>query len=212
MKPYKLIIFDLDGTLVDAYKAIEASFNFTMKALGYPKKDSLTIRRAVGWGDENLLKPFIKEKDLKKAVSIYREHHKISLLKKSRVFPGVKNLLGYFRNRGIKLAIATNRPTKFTHILLRRLDIEKFFDYVLCADKLKTIKPHPEILLKIMRKLKSKKDETVYVGDMQIDIKAGRRAKIDTFAVFSGSHTKAELQKEKPTRILPNVLSLRKKI
>jgi len=63
MRRIKLIIFDLDGTLVDAYPAIISSFNYTMQKLNYPVQDVLTIRRAVGWGDENLLRPFIKEKD-----------------------------------------------------------------------------------------------------------------------------------------------------
>ena len=212
MKQYKLIIFDLDGTLVDAYRAITSSFNFTMRQLGYPKSDALTIRRAVGWGDENLLKPFIKVRDLKKATAIYRAHHKKSLLGQSKVFPGVKNLLKYFRRQGIKLAIATNRPTKFTHILLKKLDLYKYFDYILCADKLKNIKPHPEILIKIIKKLKSKKSEALYVGDMSIDIKAGNRAKIDTIAVLTGSHTKEELRKEKPMSIFANVLKLKRLI
>jgi len=62
----KLIIFDLDGTLVNAYPAIIKSFNYTMQKLGYPKQSNLNIRRAVGWGDDNLLKPFLNSKDLKK--------------------------------------------------------------------------------------------------------------------------------------------------
>jgi len=59
----KLIIFDLDGTLVDAYPAIINSFNFTMNAMGLPLRDDITIRRAVGWGDRNLLKPFVPSKN-----------------------------------------------------------------------------------------------------------------------------------------------------
>lgn len=69
MKDLRLIIFDLDGTLVDAYKAITDSFNYTMRSIGARQRNSSVIRRSVGWGDENLLKPFIKERDLKKASS-----------------------------------------------------------------------------------------------------------------------------------------------
>jgi len=60
MKNLSLIIFDLDGTLLDAYGAIIESFNYTMRKVGCPKRDSLTIRRAVGWGDEFLLRPFVE--------------------------------------------------------------------------------------------------------------------------------------------------------
>ena len=62
MGDIKLIIFDLDGTLLDAYRAIVRSFNYTMGRLGYPAQDALVIRRAVGWGDARLLKPFIRVK------------------------------------------------------------------------------------------------------------------------------------------------------
>lgn len=101
MKRVRLIIFDLDGTLVDAYPAIIESFNYTMQKLGYPAQNPLIIRRAVGWGDENLLKPFIKEKDLKKALFLYRKHHRRSLMRKSRLFKGVPRILSYLKKPGI---------------------------------------------------------------------------------------------------------------
>ena len=66
---FKLIIFDLDGTLIDAYQPIIDSFNFTMKKLGLPLKNKTVIRKAVGWGDEMLLLPFLPKK---KARWIYR--------------------------------------------------------------------------------------------------------------------------------------------
>ncbi len=222
----KLIIFDLDGTLIDAYPAITSSFNFTMRKLNYPAQGSLVIRRAVGWGDENLLRPFVKPKDLKKALLIYRNHHKQSLIKASRLMPRVKTLLVRLKNKGYKLAVASNRPTKFSLILLRHLNLKKYFTYVLCADRLKHGKPHPEILNRIMewfsfprepgipidKSLLSgiKPKQTLYVGDMVIDVYAGRRAKVKTIIVPTGSSTRAEIVKEKPFRIIKKVIDLLK--
>src|SRR3990167_4287263 len=99
----KLIIFDLDGTLMNAYPAVEASINFTLKELGLPVQNKDKIRRAVGWGDRQLLARFVEDLKRKK----YR------------------------------LALATNRPTKFSLIALKYLKIKKYFDYILCSDKLK---------------------------------------------------------------------------
>lgn len=208
MKGIKLIIFDLDGTLVNAYPAIISSFNYTMQKLNYPRQSSLTIRRAVGWGDENLLKPFIKTKDLKKAVLIYRRHHKTALLKESRLFPRVEKVLSYLRNRGYKLVIASNRPTKFSWILIRHLKLKKYFGYVLCADKLRHIKPHPEILNKIVQRLSLSPEQTLYVGDMTIDAQAGRRAEVKTIIVTTGSSTRQEIKKERPYRIIRKLTDL----
>ena len=208
MKNIKLIIFDLDGTLLDAYGAIIESFNYTMHKVNSPQRDNLTIRRAVGWGDENLLRPFVEGKDLKSALKIYRLHHKASLIRHARLFPGARNLLETLRSKGYKLAVASNRPTKFSRILINHLKIAKYFDYVLCADKLKQGKPHPEILHKIRKSLSSKPGETLYVGDMVIDIQAGRRGRVKTAAVATGSSTLAELKREKPCLIIKKVADL----
>lgn len=207
-KDIKLIIFDLDGTLIDAYPAITRSFNFTMRKLDYPAQDSLVIRRAVGWGDENLLRPFVEPKDLRKALLIYRNHHKQSLIEASRLMRGVKTLLTSLKNKGYKLAVASNRPTKFSLILLRHLNLAKYFSYVLCGDRLKRGKPHPEILNRIMQRFSLKPNQTLYVGDMVIDVQAGRRAKVKTIIVPTGSSTRVEIAKEKPFRIIATVVDL----
>ena len=205
-----LIIFDLDGTLVNAYTAIIKSFNYTMRKVNAPVQKGRIIRRAVGWGDKNLLKPFVKRDALDRALVIYRAHHTQALLQWSRVIPGVKGLLTALKKKGRKLAVASNRPAKFTQILIRHLKIKPYFDYVLCADELKHGKPHPEILNAIMRKLSAKPSQTIYVGDMAIDIRAGKRAKVKTIAVTGGSSMRAELKKEKPDLILKRAADLLK--
>jgi len=210
MKDTLLIIFDLDGTLVDAYPAIIKSFNYAMRKMGYPKQDALTIRRAVGWGDANLLRPFIESKDSKRAVSLYRNHHRAALVKYSRLFPGVNMLFSRLKKKGYKIAVASNRPTRFSWILIRHLKIKKYFNYVLCADKLKHIKPHPQILSRIMDKFSMKPGETLFVGDMVIDAQAGRRAGVRTVIVTTGSSSRAEIKKEKPYRIIKEIRELPK--
>lgn len=208
MKDIKLVIFDLDGTLVDAYQAIIKSFNYTMQKLNYPKQNSLVIRRAVGWGDANLLAPFLKKADLRKALYVYRRHHRISLLKYSRLFPKAKMVLQYLKSNGYKLAVASNRPTEFSWILIRHLKLKRYFEYVLCADRLKTTKPHPEILNKIMQRFALKPKQTLYIGDMAIDAQAGRAAKVNTIIVTTGSSSKEEIKNEKPGLVIREIADL----
>lgn len=210
MKNIKLIIFDLDGTLVDAYPAIISSFNFTMRRLNYPPQNNLIIRRAVGWGDERLLAPFVNSEDLKKAVFLYRKHHKIALLRGAHLFPKVEKLLRTLRGKGYKLAVASNRPTRFSLILIRHFGLNRYFDYVLCADRLKHIKPHPEILNKIRHRFRLKAAEVLYVGDMTIDAQAAGRARVKVIMVTTGSSTLKEIKKEKPYRIIRKVADLLK--
>lgn len=210
MKDVRLVVFDLDGTLIDAYRAIYRSFNFTMRAVGYPEQEETVICRAVGWGDRQLLQPFVKAGDLDKALDLYRRHHAQSLLKGIRLFPGVRRLLTSLKKRGYKLAVASNRPTRFSLIILKQLNIRSFFDFVLCGDKVEKGKPDPGMLRIIMGKLRNTPLETLYVGDMFIDIQAAKRAGVRSVAVTTGSSTRAELKRERPDKILREVSGLLK--
>ena len=204
----KLVIFDLDGTLIDAYSAIARSFNYTMKQMKYPAQDTLTIRRKVGWGDRQLLSPFIREEDLAKALLIFRRHHKKAIKIGTRFLPGAGRLLRTLKKSGMKLAVATNRPSPSAKGIIRYLDLKKFFDYVLCGDKIEKPKPHPDMLHQILKKFKISHLEAVYVGDMTIDVEAGNRAKVKTVAVATGSSSRKEIKRFKPYRIVPKLDSV----
>jgi phosphoglycolate phosphatase len=210
MPHIKLVIFDLDGTLVDAYTAITESFNYTMTRCGYPRQDARYIRRAVGWGDRNLLAPFVKPRQLAGALLTYRRHHAQALRKNSRLIPGARRLLAYLKSKGYTLAVASNRPTKFSRIIIRHLKLDRYFSCVLCADTLPHGKPHPEILRRIMGRFSLGPSQTLYVGDMAIDAQAARRAKVKTVIVTGGSSKRAEIMKEKPWRIIVKLEHLRR--
>ncbi|MFH1458142.1 MAG: HAD family hydrolase [Candidatus Omnitrophota bacterium] len=212
MKDIKLIIFDLDGTLVDAYEAIFKSFHHTMQSLQMRSKSHQAIRRAVGWGDELLLKPFVSPLQLKKALFVYRRHHRHSLVRYARLFPGARKVLGILKRKEYKLAVASNRPARFSWILIRHLGLDRYFDYVLCADRLEHRKPHPEILRKIMQRFRISSKQTLYVGDMVLDAQASRRAKVRAIIVTTGSSTLAEIRKEKPLYIIRRIDELLKVI
>ncbi|MBM3251922.1 MAG: HAD family hydrolase [Candidatus Omnitrophica bacterium] len=210
LKNIKLIILDLDGTIVDAYDAIIDSFNYMMKKLHLPSIKPSIIRRAVGWGDRMLLSPFISEKILNKALRIYRPHHKISLLDKSHLLPGARNSLKYLKEKGYELAVASNRPSEFSKILIKHLKIDKFFDYVLCADQVKNGKPDPEIINKLMKIFSVSSKQTVYIGDMIVDIQAAKAAQVKSIAVLTGSSTRKEIENQKPDYIFKDITFIRK--
>lgn len=205
-----MVIFDLDGTLVDAYRAIVASLNYTLGRLKYPLKDPLSIRRAVGWGDKALVRPFVGKKDLSRALGIYRRHHKRSLRQMSRLAKGARKLLKFLKVKGYRLAVASNRPYRFTLIIIRHLKLDKYFDFVLCGDQVKNSKPAPDMIIKIMRHLKVGRHQTLYVGDMDVDIKTANRAGVNSIAVLGGSSSISSIKKEKPYKIIKNISILRR--
>ena len=207
----KLIIFDLDGTLVNAYPAVVRSVNHALTQLGFPKRSPTEIKRSVGGGDRHLMAHFIGEEFADKAIRLYRPHHTKALAAPGgvRFLPGALKLLRDLKSRGYKIAIASNRPTKFTLIILDVLGARSLFDTVLCADKAVHPKPYPDMLWAVIKNLKVTKSQTIYVGDMTIDIETGQRAGIKTVAVATGSSSMKELKDLKPWRILGRISLLK---
>ena len=199
---FKLIIFDIDGTIVDAYGAIEKSLNYTLGRLGYPKAKMSVIRRAVGHGDRNFIEYFVRKKDVEEGLKLYRAHHEKALLKYSKVIPGAKRLLLGLKKKGYKLAVASNRPPKFSAILLRHVGLLGYFDAVACAKDKSEIKPKPFLIPRILRELGIKKEEALYVGDMTVDVDAGRNAGVRVIAVLGGSSSHSELRRAGPCGII----------
>lgn len=207
----KLVIFDLDGTLVNAYPAVARSVNYTLNSLGFAPRSNTEIKRSVGSGDRNLMVHFVGEKLADRAIAIYRPHHTKALEVKGSVklLPGALGILKFLKGKGYKLAIASNRPTKFTRIILKVLGVLPFFDVVLCADRAVRPKPYPDILWAIARRLGLGPQEVLYVGDMTIDVNCANRAGVRMVAVATGSSSKKELKDLKPWCIIDKMNHLK---
>lgn len=204
----QLFIFDLDGTLVDAYQAIEKSLNFTRRQFGYKRVPFQKVKRSVGRGDKLFVQTFFPFEESEKALKIYREHHKKTLKIYSRLKPFALMLLGRLRKKGKKIAIASNRPRYYTNIILKTVGIGKYLNYVLCADEIKSLKPKPKILFEILKKFKIDKEQALYIGDMDIDLETARRAKMDFVFVRGGSSSLRDLGGYKRKKIVRSLKEL----
>lgn len=204
----KCVIFDLDGTLVDAYQAVAGSLNFMLSQLRYDTVDDETIKRSVGWGDRHLVGTFVPDHELDRALALYRRHHAGALKSGTCFLPGAKELLVALKTSGYKLAIASNRPSPFTRIILDHLGVRRMFDYVVCADQVKRPKPETDLLVQILRKFTLKPEDVLYIGDMAIDVLSGQKAGIKTIAVLTGSSTRKEIMVYKPYKVITNISEL----
>lgn len=205
----KLFIFDLDGTLVDAYEAIEKSVNFALKKFNLPGTTYNEVKRKVGRGDRLFMKEFFQKGDIDKVLKIYRAHHAKALLRYTKLRPYAKRLLYALKRKKKLLAIASNRPYYFTDIILKKLGIRKYFDAVLCADNINSLKPDPKILYAVIKKLGVKKEDAVYVGDMDIDVETAKRARMDAIFITGGSSPLSSVKKyknKKTARSLKDIL------
>lgn len=201
----KLYIFDLDGTLANAYRAIEKSLNFTLKKLGCPPVSYQEAKRKVGRGDKLFMETFFEKNNIERALAIYRSHHQRALVTHSRLKPYAKNLLVVLKRKNKILAVSSNRPSYFTNLILKAVGIRKYFDLVLCADEIKSNKPNPKILNIIVRRFAVKKQEAVFIGDMDIDLETARRAHMDMVFVKGGSSTLAAVKKYKDKKVISSL-------
>lgn len=203
-----LFIFDLDGTLVDAYQAIWETLSYTLEALGYPPVDFETAKRAVGHGDRNYIPRFFRPEHIQQAATIYRQYHLKSLDGKIKLMPGAKELLENLKKMDRIVAAASNRPCESGLLILKNLGIEKYFDRTVFGDQVENQKPHPEMILKILDFFKIKGDKAVFIGDMDIDILTGKKAGVDTIVLPTGSSTVEELKIAGPTKLCNSLFEI----
>jgi phosphoglycolate phosphatase len=209
MKPIRLFIFDLDGTLVNTLEDITASVNFTLTRLGRPPIPLETVRQFVGDGITLLLTRSLGGRAdlLEDALGIYTVHHSRNLAVRSRLYPGVRETLEHFR--ALPMAVVTNKGHDFSEPLLEQLGIRRYFTMLIAADDGVPLKPAPDALLRIMDRLAVDKGQSVMVGDGIQDIEAGKAAGITTCAVTYGFRSEEALRRAGPDHLIHALPELR---
>ncbi len=210
MIPISLLIFDLDGTLVNTLDDITASVNYTLDRLGRPPLPADTVRQYVGDGIEMLMTRSLggATERLADAVTIYREHHRRNLVVRSLLYPAVRETLDHFSS--IPLAVISNKTMEFIRPLLDDLGIGRYFKMVIGADFGLPLKPAPDSVQKLMAEFGAPKDRTLIVGDGTTDIRAGRAAGVMTCSVTYGFRSENELRKAGPDYIVHDLAQLKK--
>jgi len=197
--PIDLLIFDLDGTLVDTRRDIAASANFALEKLGLPPLPEKEIASHVGQGISNLMEGCLgaaRAGELKEAVRLFREHYGKNLAVHSELFPGVKKVLTHFAEK--KKAVISNKIESFSSELLRLLGVRGSFDVVWGGDTGPNMKPHPHGVEEVLKKLRVAKERAVFVGDSTVDIETGKNAGIRTCAVTYGFDAPEKLKGRRP--------------
>lgn len=191
-----LIIFDLDGTLIDSSEDIAWSANRTLSAMGRAEMEPREIIGHIGWGVKPLLQklmPDESEERIAEARLRFLDFYGGHLVVKTRLYPGVEDTVGRFNEAGKKMAVVTNKPFGLAERILDSFGLRRFFPLVLGGDSLPNKKPHPEPIERAMRELSCRPERTAVVGDSPVDCEAGKAAGAFTVGVSYGFRGRGEL-------------------
>ncbi len=208
MKPISLLIFDLDGTLVDTLDDIAASLNDTLQRFGRERIPPDRVRQLVGDGISVLLaRAFDAPSAPEEAVALYKAHHTRHLTVHSRLYPGVAETLGHFAS--IPLVVISNKSSEFVRPLLERLGIGQYFAAALGADSGLPLKPAPDMVLSALSRFPVDRERAAIVGDGTTDMRAGKAARIITCAATYGFRQEAELLQTRPDYVIRSLAELK---
>ncbi len=211
MRHVKLIMFDLDGTLVDSRYDITNAVNFALKEIGFREKSMAEVTSYIGNGVRELIKKVLGEKNgifFEKALAMFTDYYREHSSDNSVLYPGVLEILEFFKDK--RKIIITNRNYEFAVITLKLKGIYNYFDTIVGGDDIGCMKPSSCPLDKSMYDLKVDKNKAIMVGDMDIDILAGKKAGVITCGVTYGIGNKDDIVKANPDYIIENILELKK--
>lgn len=193
-----LLIFDLDGTLIESKWDIADSVNLTLRDLALPERSQEEIFGFVGDGVKRLLRLAVGEENPEKyeqALQVFRRHYLQHCLDRTRFYPGIEGMLTHFGQK--QKAVATNKSIEYTNVILNGLG-PQHFTFVVGGDNGFGLKPDPGMLLYVMEKLGVSKERTVLIGDSTNDINGGHNAGIRVCAVGYGMGNREKMAACRP--------------
>lgn len=174
----RLLMFDLDGTLIDSRQDICTAVNLLRANYDLPRLSIETVTSYIGDGIDKLVERSLRgypvniEKATRECAEYYRRH----LHDETTLYPGVFDGLQRLRAAGYLLALISNKPGSACREILAHFKIAPLFSVILGGDDMQHMKPHPEPLLTAMVKTGAKPEDTWMIGDHKTDLEAARRA------------------------------------
>lgn len=189
---YKACIFDLDGTLTDSLDSLHYSVNETLKELGLRMITREQCRLFVGDGARCLMERALRasgDEDLRlieEGMQRYKRIFKENCTYKVVPYDGIEEMLSVLKKKGIRLAVVSNKPDEQAVYVVEKIFGKGTFDHVQGQREDIPRKPAPDGVLFTMRQLQVSQDETIYIGDSDVDMLTGKAAQVFTVGVSWG--------------------------
>lgn len=204
----RLIIFDLDGTLINSVPDLTDTLNSLFSLTKEKMFNEQEVAKMVGSGIEILLEKASKKvgctSSINNLLTDFKKQYNKNLIVKTKTYNGVQETLKQLPQ--FKKAVLSNKLDKYTKQIISELNLESNFNIVLGANSsLYASKPSPEGINYILNKLQVKPENTLMIGDSTHDIHAGKNAKVNTCAVTYGYRNRNILEKESPDFIIDDI-------
>lgn len=181
-----LIMFDMDGTLIDSGFAITNTINYVRENLGFEKLERNHILEKVNDPTINSAEFFYGTKEFtKQQTKLFEEYYNIHCLTDLVIYDGILELVEKL-SKNFTLAVATNANSDYAHKMLNHVGLGQYFETILGYDSVRNPKPHPEMVNKILEKHNISKEHAQLVGDSKKDIMAAQNAGVDWVLVNWG--------------------------
>jgi pyrophosphatase PpaX len=195
---FPVVLFDLDGTLIDSGPIILASFRHaTSTVLGREMPDAELLAAVGGSTLHDQMSAFDAER-VEELVTCYREHNEPAHAD-LQAFAWIDPLLQRLHGEGRRLGIVTAKRRATVELAFARCALERWFDVLVASDDTDRHKPHPAPLLKALELLGARAEEAAYIGDSPFDVRAARAARVFAIAIdWGGIHDRAALEAAEP--------------
>ncbi len=207
----KLVIFDLDGTLVDSKLDLVHSVNATRELMKLPPISDELVASYVGNGAPILIRrvlgPSASEEDIQRALEYFLAYYREHMLDNTRLYPGVRNALDSLLEAGAKMAVLTNKPVRFSRSLVEGLGLAGHFFQVYGGNSFEQKKPHPIGVEALLEESGLGRDRTIMVGDSAVDIRTARNAGVKSCGVSYGFQPGGFLE-DPPDILVDNLIQL----
>lgn len=209
----KLLIFDLDGTLIDSKQDIANAINFTRKKFNLDPVSVDVVVNAVGNGVKSLLEKLIDREarcSYEEALEVFRGYYIEHLLDNTVLREGALEILDFFKDK--PKAVLTNKPSVYTVKTLEGLEIAHYFEKVECADTPEERKPNPSGALKILEHFKIAPEDVMMVGDSPVDIETGKVAGIKTCFIEDGYSSLDSINNVQSDLVIKSISELKERL
>ena len=212
----RMILVDLDGTLVDTAPDLAYSVDLMMQHLGLPARGETAVRGWIGNGVPRLIRRALvgayegepDEELYNKAYPVFQELYEKNVCVHSKLYPGAQQGLQYLKQAGYRLGCVTNKPARYTEPLLKALGVDHYFELIVSGDTLAKKKPDPAPLIYAADQLSTPPQLSLIVGDSINDVQAGRSAGFQVVCVNYGYNHGKDIREAHPDAVIDSLAQL----